>query len=399
MKNLIIFLKIQVILVFLLSSCPTFAQSKGIVFDNMINPDPELHNLSCVSGIDNSNIFAGGEHGTLLKYNGSIWSLIPTSTSVGIGDICVIAPNNVLMVGPSGAVLKYNGTTVVPVNIGATDDLCKIIAFSASDIYIIGNHGAFYHYNGTNWTKINNSYSNFFICGIFGVSGSDLYLVGEDNYSPYTARLLHYDGTSISEAKSIVGGFFASIWSPDNNLFYITGDNIYCYNKSAGTINPVHNGGAYFYSLFGFDGSDMLAAGSPGIVHYDGSNWSIISSYGGINGIYSPVNDKANVYCVGTDGHIFHLDLVSGIEEKKLSADFNIYPNPATNMVNLDIKTTQKVNISIYNLAGQKIINVLDGFVGNESVKIETNLLPAGVYLIRVETAEGSASKKLVVHK
>lgn len=73
------------------------------------------------------------------------------------------------------------------------------------------------------------------------------------------------------------------------------------------------------------------------------------------------------------------------------------YPNPAKDKVHFDLKDIPgKVNISIYNLAGQKIYqNSLE----NADGKITLNLNPSwnGVYIVNFEGEFGKVTRKLIV--
>jgi len=76
-------------------------------------------------------------------------------------------------------------------------------------------------------------------------------------------------------------------------------------------------------------------------------------------------------------------------------ADISIYPNPFDQVLNLQIESEQSLEVSIYNLQGQKMYaSKLNG--GFES--LSTNDWPTGMYLIRAlnETGQLLFSEKLV---
>jgi PKD repeat protein len=78
---------------------------------------------------------------------------------------------------------------------------------------------------------------------------------------------------------------------------------------------------------------------------------------------------------------------VVGINNDIVS-DINIYPNPTTGIVNIDADGLNKV--VVYDVTGRMMMSV-----ANEST-IDISNLEAGVYFFSVETANGSAMKKLV---
>ncbi|MFA4942907.1 MAG: hypothetical protein WC564_04690, partial [Patescibacteria group bacterium] len=82
MKTKVFFL-VMLIALACYSLCPIslFAQTYNIT--SMVNPDPDQNNLSFVWGLDNNNVFAGGENGVFLKYDGSSWSQITIQFQFG----------------------------------------------------------------------------------------------------------------------------------------------------------------------------------------------------------------------------------------------------------------------------------------------------------------------------
>jgi hypothetical protein len=62
----------------------------------------------------------------------------------------------------------------------------------------------------------------------------------------------------------------------------------------------------------------------------------------------------------------------------------------------------QQVNLSIYNILGQKICTLVSGkqSVGNHKIKWNASGLPSGVYFYRLESDKGfSQTKKLILVK
>ena len=70
---------------------------------------------------------------------------------------------------------------------------------------------------------------------------------------------------------------------------------------------------------------------------------------------------------------------------------FSLYPNPATNLVNIDLATELK-SIEIYSLQGQKVLS-------SNKNQVDVSGLSKGMYLVRVEDVEnGVSTQKLVVN-
>ena len=87
-----------------------------------------------------------------------------------------------------------------------------------------------------------------------------------------------------------------------------------------------------------------------------------------------------------------------GIKENNVaqSLNFNLYPNPANSMVTITFDTPQnKATIEVYDMLG----NVITGLKYNDMVQyvtIPVSALQSGVYVVRIQTQEGSSVRKFV---
>ena len=82
-------------------------------------------------------------------------------------------------------------------------------------------------------------------------------------------------------------------------------------------------------------------------------------------------------------------DCFLGLEENKLN-EITIYPNPIKSILRIDSQEPIK-KVSIYNLLGSKLLEVLDNF--NEIAMAD---LPAGILLVEIETEKGVTVKKVI---
>ena len=84
--------------------------------------------------------------------------------------------------------------------------------------------------------------------------------------------------------------------------------------------------------------------------------------------------------------------LITRIEENIFNNTL-VYPNPATDMVN--IKSDFEINsVMVYNYAGQIVANEQ---VNSKFYQINTSQYNAGIYFFRIETDEGTISKRIIV--
>lgn len=113
---------------------------------------------------------------------------------------------------------------------------------------------------------------------------------------------------------------------------------------------------------------------------------------------------------VNEDGVISNIDSITvsvcslgavslSTEENTVLENFGIYPNPAQDTFNLSLNTTsaEDVNVELYDLTGRNLKAITyNGKISiNES--IDVSLLPAGIYIVKVNQGNSSLSKKLII--
>src|SRR5690554_1136378 len=78
-----------------------------------------------------------------------------------------------------------------------------------------------------------------------------------------------------------------------------------------------------------------------------------------------------------------------------LAEQFNLYPNPATNMVNITNGENHLVNqVVIYDVTGKQLST--QTFNNQAEIQLNVENLASGVYMLHIQTNEGTAVKKLV---
>jgi len=104
------------------------------------------------------------------------------------------------------------------------------------------------------------------------------------------------------------------------------------------------------------------------------------------------------IQCVSQDAFVFMIDdvmveSITGIEENELCS-ISIYPNPATNLVNIESEDIIN-SIQIINYTGQLIYTQ---HTSGNTVQVNTNDFPSGVYFVNINTSEGITTQKLLIN-
>jgi hypothetical protein len=87
---------------------------------------------------------------------------------------------------------------------------------------------------------------------------------------------------------------------------------------------------------------------------------------------------------------------VSGIKEQ-LNSGINLYPNPASGIVNINIDEEQAVQVTILNSLGQILFTKTVVKTRNNPAQLDLSKISKGIYLVQIKTEKQVIIKKLIV--
>ena len=158
---------------------------------------------------------------------------------------------------------------------------------------------------------------------------------------------------------------------------YVIGDKYYLANYSSGLrvvdISDIENGNMTASSYFDSYPSNNNA-------NYDGS-WNVY-----------PFFESGNIVITGTNGFTLVRDNSSLSSSDTDLENFNLYPNPAKNKLKVNSKNEPLKQIEVFNVLGQRIINL--NFSSSLSENIDISNLNTGMYLVKINNL---TTKRLIV--
>jgi len=87
--------------------------------------------------------------------------------------------------------------------------------------------------------------------------------------------------------------------------------------------------------------------------------------------------------------------LIDGIVEQDLYALVSLYPNPASDVVNLSFSAGISIqNIRVLNLAGQEVFAIKNA--NSPTLSFDFNRFESGIYIIEIQTDKGIIQKRLI---
>ena len=217
-------------------------------------PVPDVGVLTAVTVARDGQVWALGGSGTsLVRWDGTAWSIQPTGAPAGgtITALAALASNDVWAVGrqPAGALIEHwNGvawqSVSPPVDTPPSASLNAISAESANDVWAVGggaDRAVALRWDGGRWTLVPGPPS-------------------PDEGETGTTALWAVAAVSPADVWASGGG----LWSWDGTRWQRSDD------ESAADVNG---------PLSASSSSDVwLAAGTTGAAHFDGSGWQMVAA-------------------------------------------------------------------------------------------------------------------------
>jgi len=75
----------------------------------------------------------------------------------------------------------------------------------------------------------------------------------------------------------------------------------------------------------------------------------------------------------------------------------NIYPNPSTGIITLELSGYAQSELSVYDMSGLRLVNKT--LLGSEKYELDLSFLPGGIYLLRVQNIQHISIHKLIIQK
>lgn len=322
-----------------------------------LTPRPQGNTLLAVWGRGASDVWAGGNAGALVHYDGSTWQSVLSPTRAAIRGLWGQGPSNLFLVGDSATALHWDGSSFSPVPLPAAParrvtTLYAVFGTSPTDVWMVGTGGVALHYDGASTLQVPTPDLGE-VRAIWGPSPDSIYAVSSLGAG---IQVLHYDAAakSFSPLRTIATTASpTSLWGTGDDSFFIgtTNGEIYHVSKAAAVLaNPKSNYGinavwgsgstvyavgdvqyrsvippditarkgsllslagttftevagapeAGFFGMWGSGPSDVFLVGTAGtIAHFDGTKFSTTSLYTPLTGVGAPLTGLAGTAAGG----------------------------------------------------------------------------------------------------
>lgn len=246
---------------------------------------PTAADLNGVWGSSPDNVFAVGDSGTIIYFDGVSWTPQESGTAADLHDVWGWAGDEVWAVGDSGTILRNGGSGWAAANSRTTSNLAAVWGPSPDEVYAVG--GEILRYNGTDWQSLGSTSATY--RDIWGAAPGTVYLTG--------VVLQDYEDSSDREAviHRLDGTELHSVTIPyptDREGVELKTD-----------LFAIHGTAPDHIVAVGEARSWVSAERTPYLLRYDGGAWSILQSsdsLGSLAGVW--MTSPETGYTVGRRG-------------------------------------------------------------------------------------------------
>ncbi len=210
---------------------------------------PVTENLLSIWGSSATDLFACGENGTIIHYNGTNWFV---ESAGSLNGISASGPNDLWAVGDSGWILHGDGAghwtpqTAVP----SSADLLAVQALTPSDVMAVGRNGTVLRYNGSTWTLSSPAIVDLY--AVFAIDATDIFACGDNG------TVIFWNGSTWAPYyRTGTAARLTGLWASSISNVWAVGDHATCIHFT-GTV-----------STKGFDAANTAASMSVAIVDID----------------------------------------------------------------------------------------------------------------------------------
>jgi hypothetical protein len=254
--------------------------------------------------------------GTTLKGNfGRTWRVAAQTGGTSLNSIWGSSSADIFAVGEKGTILHFDGKSWNEENVSTSSNLNGVWGASASMVYAVGDNGLVLHYDGERWTD--DSPVSDILHAVWCGSGAKCLAVGQD-----TSVLSRTNsGAWISDNSMGRIGSLRGVWAAGESDIYVVGDfGTILHNDGSGWQSVDSGVEATLYDVWGSAADNVYAVGQAGtILRYNGTEWASMASGTTVTltGIWGNAAD--DVYAVGEDGTML---LYQGAQWDKLETGF-----------------------------------------------------------------------------
>ncbi len=242
---------------------------------------PSGPQLTAVWQAPTGEAYAVAALGPPLREGGSGWRTMMISSAASPGSLFAISgtsAQNVFAVGDNGLVLRYDGNAQLdwaPVSAPTSESLRGVYAVD-DDIVVVGKGITGLHHDGQMWVTT----SGQLFGDLYGLFGSGTTALAAGDYGVFTYDLITHEWALVSGSPTNLKGITGTsaddyyAWSPQNIWHYTTAAGFVAIGKPAGYDSIV---GAFSPTPAGVIVAAEYSFFQTDLYHHDGTRWGALT--------------------------------------------------------------------------------------------------------------------------
>ena len=269
---------------------------------------PVTTRLNSIHGVSANHIFAVGDDGVVLHFDGNAWTKVDVGLPTSLYGVFMASPTDIWVVGESGTVLRFDGTRFVKSEVlNTSDKLERVWGTGPNDVWIASSSRT-WRWNGTQANAILKGTSTYFSAdSLSGSASAGLWMLADDTLYlasggvPYPMDV----GTS-GNWEVVVASSPADVWLVDG---LYSDPKVVHFNGATWATVEFPKAGTSLDLRVGYSpqpGQAWFAGGYGNILHAEGTvvTHEATGGYGGprINGVWGA--SATDMWVVGNDGWV-----------------------------------------------------------------------------------------------
>jgi len=227
------------------------------------------------------------------------WTPIASGTGLGFSAVTGTADGQIFAVGEDGLVVHYDGALWIPTQI-TTAALLAVWASGPDDVYAVGTEGTIEHYDGTGWNAIDAG-TTAQLATVHGTGPDDVWVGGG-----YPTTLLHFDGSAWTTVDSGATAYINGVWAGGGQVFVSTFAGV-LHHYDGSTWTDIPGGVPSLWEIGGAGPDDLYIIGG-GLLHWDGATLQRVATFPDAPTFYDVSVIDGEIFLVGSYGVLYHHD-------------------------------------------------------------------------------------------
>ncbi|MBZ4422498.1 hypothetical protein [Myxococcus sp. RHSTA-1-4] len=218
-----------------------------------------------------------GDEGTILRRTeaSGAWAKVDSPTQLRLNAVSGSGPDDVVAVGEQGTVLSWNGASWSSVDAGTQASLKSVWSAGSDDHWMVGEGGTALHWVEPTFEP--HSFTTSDLNGISGVPGSDLWVVGN------SGAHFRWTGGTWQPVDSNTPHHLLAVWAANNRSVFVSAGGVgfptsLVWNGSSWQEKYPASDLSLPLALTGTAPDDVWLFGQHGVIrHFDGAVWEMRS--------------------------------------------------------------------------------------------------------------------------